>query len=132
MSGGRLLVAAILAAGPPSALSAAGEAVPAALAPEVVTWGWVVFGFAAQGLFAARFLVQWLATERAQRVVVPVAFWWLSIAGGLAMLAYFVRRGDPVGMAGQFFGLAVYLRNLVIHHRRQPLARAQVAPEVDG
>ncbi len=80
--------------------------------------GWVVFGLAAQSLFAARFLVQWWATERARRVVVPVSFWWLSLVGGLATLVYFAHRHEPVGMAGQFFGLAVYIRNLQIQLRR--------------
>ncbi len=75
-------------------------------------WGWLAFGFAAQGLFTARMLLQWLASERAKASVVPVAFWWLSIAGGFCLGLYFIRRGDPVGVIGQLFGVVVYARNL--------------------
>jgi lipid-A-disaccharide synthase-like uncharacterized protein len=82
-------------------------------------WGWLAFGFGAQGLFMARMLVQWIATERQRRSVVPVAFWWLSLIGGFMLLAYFLRRGDPVGVVGQLFGVVVYLRNLVHIHREQ-------------
>lgn len=74
--------------------------------------GWLAFGFAAQALFTARMLVQWLASERAKASVVPAAFWWLSLAGGFTLGVYFVRRGDPVGVVGQLFGCIVYARNL--------------------
>jgi lipid-A-disaccharide synthase-like uncharacterized protein len=84
-------------------------------------WPWLAFGFAAQALFMARMLVQWITTERHRRSVVPVAFWWLSLLGGFMLLAYFLRRGDPVGVVGQAFGVAVYLRNLV-HIRRERAA----------
>jgi lipid-A-disaccharide synthase-like uncharacterized protein len=73
---------------------------------------WVVFGFAAQVVFMARFAVQWLASERAGRSVVPVSFWFLSLAGGLALATYFIRQRDLVGIAGQGFGVIVYCRNL--------------------
>ena len=73
---------------------------------------WVVLGFIAQGFFTARFLVQWIASERARKSVVPVAFWFFSIAGGLLLLVYALYRRDPVFIAGQAFGLIVYLRNL--------------------
>ena len=87
---------------------------------------WVVLGFAAQGLFTMRFLVQWLASERAGRSVIPVAFWWFSIAGGLLLLVYALYRKDPVFIAGQAFGVFVYLRNLyfVLHERKQTAAAA--------
>ena len=73
---------------------------------------WVLLGFAAQGLFTMRFLVQWLASERARRSVIPVAFWYFSIAGGLLLLVYALYRKDAVFIAGQAFGVFVYLRNL--------------------
>jgi lipid-A-disaccharide synthase-like uncharacterized protein len=73
---------------------------------------WVLLGFAAQGLFTMRFLVQWIASERAKRSVIPLAFWYLSICGGLLLLIYALYRKDPVFIAGQAFGVFVYLRNL--------------------
>ena len=74
--------------------------------------GWVVLGFVAQGFFTMRFLVQWIASERARRSVIPVAFWFFSIGGGVLLLAYALYRRDPVFIAGQALGLAVYIRNL--------------------
>ena len=81
---------------------------------------WVLLGFVAQAFFTARFLVQWLASERAGRSVIPLAFWWCSIGGGLLLLAYALYRKDPVFIAGQAFGVFVYLRNLyfVLRDRR--------------
>ncbi len=73
---------------------------------------WLVFGFSAQALFAGRLIVQWIATEKHRRSVVPTSFWWLSLLGGLMLLVYFWRRSDPVGIAGQLFGNVVYVRNL--------------------
>ena len=73
---------------------------------------WVLLGFAAQGMFTMRFLVQWLASERAGRSVIPTAFWLFSIAGGLLLLAYALYRRDVVFIVGQSFGVLVYLRNL--------------------
>ncbi len=74
-------------------------------------WG-VVIGYVAQLLFAMRFVVQWIATERAGKVVVPTAFWVFSIGGGVMLLGYALYRKDPVFIIGQAFGLFVYLRNL--------------------
>jgi lipid-A-disaccharide synthase-like uncharacterized protein len=81
---------------------------------------WVLVGFIAQGLFTMRFAVQWIASERAGRSVVPLAFWWFSISGGILLLAYALYRRDPVFIAGQAFGVFVYLRNvaLVLRERR--------------
>ena len=73
---------------------------------------WVLLGFAAQAFFTARFLVQWLASERAGHSVIPLAFWLLSIGGGVLLLVYALYRKDPVFIAGQAFGVFVYLRNL--------------------
>ena len=73
---------------------------------------WVVLGLAAQALFTMRFLVQWIASERAGHSVIPTAFWFLSIGGGLLLLAYSLYRKDAVFIAGQGFGVFVYLRNL--------------------
>jgi lipid-A-disaccharide synthase-like uncharacterized protein len=82
---------------------------------------WVILGFAAQGLFTMRFLVQWIASERAGRSVIPLAFWWFSIVGGVLLLGYALYRKDAVFILGQVFGVFVYLRNLhfVMRERRQ-------------
>ena len=73
---------------------------------------WVLLGFAAQALFTMRFLVQWIASERVGHSVIPTAFWFLSIGGGLLLLVYSLYRKDAVFIAGQAFGVFVYLRNL--------------------
>lgn len=73
---------------------------------------WVGLGFLAQALFTARFVVQWIASERAGKSVIPFAFWLLSIGGGVLLLVYALYRKDPVFIAGQAFGVFVYLRNL--------------------
>jgi lipid-A-disaccharide synthase-like uncharacterized protein len=82
---------------------------------------WVLLGFIAQAFFTMRFLVQWIASERAGHSVIPLAFWWCSIGGGLLLLVYALYRKDPVFIAGQAFGVFVYLRNLyfVTRDRRQ-------------
>jgi len=74
--------------------------------------GWILLGFIAQGLFTARFLVQWIASERARKSVMPVAFWFFSLAGGGLLLIYAIQRKDPVFIAGQALGLAIYSRNV--------------------
>jgi len=76
-----------------------------------VDWA-ILIGYVAQGMFAMRFVVQWIASERARRSVVPTAFWVFSIGGGLMLLGYALYRRDPVFIIGQAFGVFVYLRNL--------------------
>jgi lipid-A-disaccharide synthase-like uncharacterized protein len=75
-------------------------------------WAWLAIGFAGQALFSMRFLVQWLASERRGRSVVPLAFWYFSIGGGMTLLAYAIYRADPVFIVGQLAGLFIYVRNL--------------------
>ena len=75
---------------------------------------WLVLGFVAQGLFTMRFLVQWVASERQKRSVVPRAFWYLSVVGGALLLVYAIYRRDPVFILGQATGLVVYVRNLML------------------
>lgn len=88
------------------------------------TLAWIVVGFVGQALFSARFVIQWLASERARRSIVPTAFWWFSLAGSAVLLAYAVHRQDPVFITGQATGLAIYLRNLHLIRagRGQPLS----------
>lgn len=73
---------------------------------------WLVIGLLGQGLFSARFFVQWLQSERMKRSVVPTAFWYFSLAGGITLLAYAIHRRDPVFIIGQGSGLVIYFRNL--------------------
>ena len=73
---------------------------------------WVILGLVAQGLFTMRFVVQWLASERAKRSVVPVAFWFFSLGGGALLFLYAIVRQDPVFILGQGLGLFIYIRNL--------------------
>ncbi|OYU18076.1 MAG: lipid A biosynthesis protein [Rhodobacteraceae bacterium PARR1] len=73
---------------------------------------WLVIGFSAQGLFSARFLVQLIASERQRQSVVPETFWYLSLLGGVMLLAYAIHRADPVIALGQMFGIVVYARNI--------------------
>ena len=75
---------------------------------------WVIVGFVGQGLFSMRFVVQWLASERMKRSIIPHAFWYFSLAGGVTLLAYAIHKRDPVFIAGQGLGLVVYLRNLFL------------------
>jgi len=79
-------------------------------------WFWLAIGFLGQALFSARFLVQWVVSERARRSVVPLAFWLLSLAGGITLLVYAIHRQDPVFIVGQASGLFIYTRNLMLIH----------------
>lgn len=88
--------------------------------------GWIVLGFVAQAMFTMRFVVQWIASEREKRSVVPVAFWFFSLGGGALLLVYAIQRQDPVFIAGQGMGLFIYVRNLwlIFNERRGLAARA--------
>ena len=77
----------------------------------------VVVGFAGQGLFAMRFILQWLTSEGQGRSVIPVAFWYFSVGGGSVLLLYAIWRQDPVIICGQGLGLFIYFRNLYFIHR---------------
>ena len=79
---------------------------------------WFALGMVGQAIFFSRFLVQWIATERRQEVVMPVSFWWLSLAGAAVSLVAFVAINQPVLILAQIVGMVVYLRNLVIHNRQ--------------
>jgi lipid-A-disaccharide synthase-like uncharacterized protein len=87
--------------------------------------GWVALGFVAQAFFTMRFVVQWIASERARKSVIPVAFWFFSIGGGALLLIYALYRRDPVFIAGQALGLLVYIRNVyfIVINGRQVSAR---------
>ena len=85
---------------------------------------WIALGVVAQLLFTARFVVQWIASERAGHSVIPLAFWIFSIFGGLLLLVYALYRKDAVFIAGQAFGVFVYLRNLFFVLRDRKAAAA--------
>ena len=80
------------------------------------TWvnGWVLFGFLGQAIFAARFIIQWIVSEKKKESFVPLSFWYFSIAGGVILLIYAIKKNDPVFMLGQASGLVVYVRNLML------------------
>ncbi|MDD5718618.1 MAG: lipid-A-disaccharide synthase N-terminal domain-containing protein [Candidatus Krumholzibacteria bacterium] len=85
---------------------------------------WLAVGILGQLCFAARFIVQWLASEARHRSTVPIAFWYLSLIGGLVLLSYAIWRRDPVFILGQAMGGIVYVRNLMlIQQRRRQLDR---------
>ena len=93
-------------------------------------WYWWVIGFGGQIVFASRFWVQWIASERAKRSVVPISFWYLSIFGGLLSLGYACYRLDPVFIVGQVTGTFIYARNLSLIRRSGQAGGA--LPPADG
>lgn len=89
------------------------------------TWFWIVIGVAGQGLFACRFLIQWIVSERKKESVIPVAFWYLSIAASVLMLASFVQLGEWIFGLGILLTLPIYSRNLwMIHRKKQAFTEA--------
>lgn len=100
---------------------------------DIVTWleshwdWWIVFGFCGQGLFMMRFLYQWVASEKAGKSVIPLAFWYFSILGGVTTFIYALHREDPVFIFGQGTGLLIYIRNLQLVYRER--RRATISPQ---
>jgi lipid-A-disaccharide synthase-like uncharacterized protein len=93
---------------------------------------WVTLGLIGQSAFFLRFLVQWLASERAGQSVIPNSFWYLSIAGALIVLVYAIYRRDPVFIIGQVAGLLVYVRNLMLIRRQGRASQVQSWSERSG
>ncbi len=86
----------------------------------VAQWDfWVMWGFVAQFMFMMRFMIQWVASERVGRSIVPVAFWFFSIGGGVLLLTYAIVKEDPVFIAGQSLGLIIYFRNLWLIYKEK-------------
>ena len=83
---------------------------------------WIALGLFGQVMFSARFIVQWLASEREGRSIIPVAFWYFSIAGAAILLSYAIYRMDPVFILGQSAGFLIYTRNLYFIHRERARA----------
>lgn len=90
---------------------------------------WLIIGFTGQALFSGRFLVQWIASERQKKSVIPVMFWYFSILGGSTLLVYAIHKEDPVFILGQGGGLLIYARNLyfVVRHSREEKLAAEKA-----
>jgi len=80
---------------------------------------WLAIGLVGQGIFSARFIIQWLVSEREKRSIIPVAFWYLSLFGGITLLMYALFKRDPVFIIGQFTGVFIYSRNLFLIHRER-------------
>jgi lipid-A-disaccharide synthase-like uncharacterized protein len=88
---------------------------------------WLAIGFVAQAIFASRFVVQWLASEKAKESVVPLSFWYQSLIGGFLLLAYAIYKRDPVFIAGQALGAVIYARNLFLIRRARRASGAVAA-----
>ena len=78
----------------------------------------LVIGFTGQGLFASRFIFQWIYSEKKGESSIPLIFWYLSIFGGIGLLTYAIFRQDPVIIVGQSFGIFIYLRNLILIYNK--------------
>ena len=78
----------------------------------------LIIGFTGQGLFASRFVVQWIYSENKGESTIPVVFWYLSIFGGIGLLIYAIFRKDPVIITGQLFGIFIYARNLILIYKK--------------
>lgn len=85
---------------------------------------WLAIGLIGQGIFSARFIVQWLVSEKVKKSVIPVAFWYLSLLGGITLLLYSIYKRDPVFIIGQASGVFIYSRNLFLIQRER-LSRAE-------
>lgn len=91
---------------------------------------WLVVGFLGQSLFFGRFFLQWIATERQRKSVIPRSFWYFSLGGGAVLLVYSIHQKDPVFIAGQATGLFIYSRNLWFVRRSNAADIADAAESV--
>ena len=89
---------------------------------------WMAVGFAGQVVFGGRFVVQWIASERRKRSVIPVVFWYLSMLGTIILLTYSIYRRDPVFIAGYSLNFIIYVRNLYFVHRERAAITASAGP----
>ncbi|NWF93235.1 MAG: lipid-A-disaccharide synthase N-terminal domain-containing protein [Syntrophaceae bacterium] len=80
---------------------------------------WLIFGLIGQAMFTMRFIVQWIASERRKESVIPISFWYFSLAGGLIVLLYAIHRMDPVFILAYLPGNFIYLRNLYFIHKKR-------------
>lgn len=87
---------------------------------------WLAVGLLGQGIFSARFIVQWLVSEKEKKSIIPVAFWYLSLFGGLTLLVYSIYKQDPVFILGQSTGVFIYARNLYLIQRERISREAKI------
>ena len=80
---------------------------------------WLIIGFVGQALFGARFIIQWVVSEKKGESTIPLAFWYCSIGGAVVLLTYAIHRQDPVFIVGQSLGSIVYIRNLILIDRKK-------------
>ena len=78
----------------------------------------LLIGFLGQAIFASRFVIQWIYSEKKGESIIPIHFWYLSIFGGIGLLTYAIFRKDPVIITGQLFGIFIYLRNLILIYKK--------------
>jgi len=93
---------------------------------------WVMVGFLGQAMFSARFIIQWFVSEKAKESIVPIAFWYFSILGGMTLLTYAIWRRDPVIICGQAGGLMIYARNLWFIHSKRAREADRVPTDSDA
>ncbi|MEE4271218.1 MAG: lipid-A-disaccharide synthase N-terminal domain-containing protein [Thermoanaerobaculales bacterium] len=94
---------------------------------ETIPTLFLVIGFTGQALFSTRFIIQWLVSEKKGESVIPMAFWYFSVAGGMTLLTYAILRQDPVFILGQAGGLVVYTRNLMLIRNKKLAAAREIA-----
>jgi len=88
---------------------------------QEIPTSWLILGFLGQALFSMRFLIQWIYSEKHKKSIIPKAFWYFSLAGGITLFSYAILRQDPVFIAGQGLGLFVYIRNLMFIKQEQKI-----------
>lgn len=93
---------------------------------------WVMVGFLGQAMFSARFIIQWFVSEKAKESIVPIAFWYFSILGGMTLLTYAIWRRDPVIICGQAGGLMIYARNLWFIYSKRTREADRVPTDSDA
>ncbi|GAB4282570.1 MAG: lipid-A-disaccharide synthase N-terminal domain-containing protein [Candidatus Rifleibacteriota bacterium] len=92
---------------------------------------WLIVGFTGQILFSLRFFVQWIASEKQKKSVIPISFWYFSLAGSFLLLSYAIYRRDPVFILGQSMGFVIYIRNLILIDKEKKGLLAESATESD-
>ena len=95
------------------------------LTPQI----WLIIGFIGQTIFASRFLIQWIVSERASKSIIPNIFWWISIAGSLILLSYAIHKQDPVFIVGQSCGFLIYSRNLYLIRQDKRASKKNLIPQ---
>ena len=80
---------------------------------------WLIIGFIGQALFGARFIIQWVVSEKKRESTIPLTFWYCSIGGAVVLLAYAIHKQDPVFIVGQSMGSIIYIRNLILIDRKK-------------